>query len=320
MEQGVDMPKILDLKGKKFGKLTVLKKVYTHKKKGHYWLCQCDCYGENSKHLFLSSQLVSGKIKSCGCLKGRKKQEIPNLTGKKFGLLKVLRFFDGDSKTNMRWVCQCSCKAKIIKIIRGQSLLSGNSKSCGCIRKEKSSKFIIKNNLKRRTDLSGEKYGHLLVLQEIHRSKNYIQYLCKCDCGNIIKRGRSSLLSNKNNNASCGCAAPNCSSRRIDISNQIYGRLKAIKRIDNDKNNLSIWLCECECGNKTEVRITSLLLERTKSCGCLKDPAINPIRAKGFIKMQFGLNDQKIKKWMVDEKMSILKLKRNLKKINKGVI
>lgn len=57
---------MLNLKNKKFGKLTVLKRVGTSTD-GHYalWLCICDC-GE--KKVIYSTNLRQGRTKSCGCL------------------------------------------------------------------------------------------------------------------------------------------------------------------------------------------------------------------------------------------------------------
>lgn len=53
-----------------------------------------------------------------------------------------------------------------------------------------------------------------------------------------------------------------------DITGQKFGRLTVIKflRIENHK---AIWLCECECGNLTEVATNHLTSGHTKSCGCL---------------------------------------------------
>lgn len=70
------MPSLVDLTGKKLGRLTVLKKVERPenlKKRAAYWLCRCDCGNEK---IFISSSLIDyGKKKggdsisrSCGCL------------------------------------------------------------------------------------------------------------------------------------------------------------------------------------------------------------------------------------------------------------
>lgn len=52
--------KFIDLTGKKFGRLTVVK--YVGKS---YWLCRCEC---GNKKIVLGSHLKGGKIQSCTCL------------------------------------------------------------------------------------------------------------------------------------------------------------------------------------------------------------------------------------------------------------
>ncbi|MFU2222004.1 hypothetical protein [Streptococcus pluranimalium] len=52
-----------------------------------------------------------------------------------------------------------------------------------------------------------------------------------------------------------------------NIIGKKFGRLTAIKRI-NDKGK-AIYLCHCDCGNTVEVK-GDYLQNRTHSCGCLK--------------------------------------------------
>jgi len=54
----------LNLQGKKFGKLTVIKRI--ENKYGHRvaWLCKCDCGNETTT---ITSSLVRGLTTSCGC-------------------------------------------------------------------------------------------------------------------------------------------------------------------------------------------------------------------------------------------------------------
>lgn len=61
--------KLLDIAGKKFGKLTALEsvKVEVNNKKKTQWRCICECGKET---VTTSSRLVSGTTKSCGCIKG----------------------------------------------------------------------------------------------------------------------------------------------------------------------------------------------------------------------------------------------------------
>lgn len=59
------MPKFIDLTGQQFGRLTVLKR---DENKGKFitWLCQCDC---GNTTIVRGTDLKSGKILSCGCLR-----------------------------------------------------------------------------------------------------------------------------------------------------------------------------------------------------------------------------------------------------------
>lgn len=56
-----------------------------------------------------------------------------------------------------------------------------------------------------------------------------------------------------------------------DVTGQRFGRLIAKKYVGKDKNNQSLWLCECDCGNEEVItNIHYLTSGDTKSCGCLK--------------------------------------------------
>lgn len=63
-------PKVLDLTGQRFGRLTVIQKSLNKKQKT-YWLCKCECGKEKEVQ---TSHLVNGLIKSCGCLHQDNKQ------------------------------------------------------------------------------------------------------------------------------------------------------------------------------------------------------------------------------------------------------
>lgn len=64
--------------------------------------------------------------------------KINNLTGKKFGRLKVIKYYRSNKNGRALWLCQCDCGNT--KIVLGNSLLSKLIFSCGCYNKE-----IIKN-------------------------------------------------------------------------------------------------------------------------------------------------------------------------------
>ena len=64
-------PKIIDLTGKKFGKLTVIERAedYVSPKgaRSPKWLCQCEC---GNQVTVMASNLKSGATTSCGCNRG----------------------------------------------------------------------------------------------------------------------------------------------------------------------------------------------------------------------------------------------------------
>ena len=119
--------------GQKFGKLTVLSYDRTEGKGHTYWNCECECGTIKS---IRKDGLVSGKTISCGCYHKEEtsKRRIIDLTNSVFGELEVLSY-EGTNKFNSSlWLCQCSCGNQ--KIIDGQALRRGLTKSCGCVKSQ----------------------------------------------------------------------------------------------------------------------------------------------------------------------------------------
>lgn len=69
---------LIDLTGKKFGRLTVLKRDDNQKGKDATWVCKCDC-GNLTK--VTSGHLKDGHTKSCGCLSKERMSEITKTHG-----------------------------------------------------------------------------------------------------------------------------------------------------------------------------------------------------------------------------------------------
>ena len=124
-----------DITGIRFGKLTALSPTKERGSRGSVvWRCRCDCGREILSEL---GQLTAGYRKSCGCLSH---PALKDLVGKRFGKLTVTAY-GGKEKGMHRWHCICDCGGKAIV---GQTLLlSGRTKSCGCIQAS-----IYKDNLK----------------------------------------------------------------------------------------------------------------------------------------------------------------------------
>ncbi len=57
-----------------------------------------------------------------------------NLTNRRFRKLVIIKQMNKDRWGHYKWLCQCGCGNKII--VSSCYLINGNTKSCGCLRKE----------------------------------------------------------------------------------------------------------------------------------------------------------------------------------------
>ena len=60
--------RLIDMTGKRFGKLIVLRRDESKKTKGAHWVCVCDCGNQKSID---GSRLRNGNTKACGCQRGK---------------------------------------------------------------------------------------------------------------------------------------------------------------------------------------------------------------------------------------------------------
>lgn len=128
------MGKVLDLHGKRFGKLVAIRN--TGQKSGTcaVWECQCDCGNICNAG---SYNLTSGHTKSCGCLHKQIVSSLrwKNISGQRFGRLVALEPTDRRSGTDIVWKCLCDCGN--ICYIPCKSMVKGRTKSCGCYKLDK---------------------------------------------------------------------------------------------------------------------------------------------------------------------------------------
>lgn len=55
--------------------------------------------------------------------------------GDRFGMLTVLERAEDGPRRQVRYLCQCDCGERVI--VRALSLRCGDTKSCGCLRRER---------------------------------------------------------------------------------------------------------------------------------------------------------------------------------------
>lgn len=118
-----------------FGRVTAIYPTEKRSPSGSVlWYCLCNC--GNSTEIS-SSHLITGLVKSCGCLhkeilkeSGRKNQK--DKTGKRYGRLVVTQRSNKPAKNyNTSWLCKCDC-GNLVEVIT-HNLTSGNTQSCGCL-------------------------------------------------------------------------------------------------------------------------------------------------------------------------------------------
>lgn len=59
--------------------------------------------------------------------------------------------------------------------------------------------------------------------------------------------------------------------KALDLTNQRFGKLIALKRAPKRNDKYTRWICQCDCGNLAEIRTDYLTSGHTKSCGCEKE-------------------------------------------------
>lgn len=170
----------------------------------------------------------------------RKKE---NLIGKTINGILVIDEIRLGSENRPHWVCKCYCGN--IFNTRHSYLTSGRISSCGC--------------KKSTNDISGNKYGKLTVLSQAKSTASReIVWNCVCECGNTL----SILGKNLTEKSSCKeCYLDN-------LEGKSFGNLIVIEEVER-RGYRRYWLCECSCGETTEVSQSHLVTGRIKSCGCL---------------------------------------------------
>lgn len=177
-------------------------------------------------------------------------------TGNRYGLLTVLYRGPNSKDGRVQWHCRCDCGKEVDVVAK--NLRSGNTKSCGCYKKK---------NPGARKDLTGKRFGKLVVLGEPETEERGTIWKCLCDYGNTCYKCSADLL--YGNVKSCGCLKAELHSTMNDLTGQKFGELTALYSDKVAKDGQRMWHCICSCGKEVDVRAGALRSGHTKSCGCL---------------------------------------------------
>ena len=115
------MVRPLNLKGQRFGLLTVIKRAENSPSGGARWLCQCDCGSDPKVISGVRLRAKKGPTRSCGCLAKENAQlRTEDLTDQVFGALTAKEYIPesgrkkGQRKPGM-WKCICDCGEIVMK-------------------------------------------------------------------------------------------------------------------------------------------------------------------------------------------------------------
>lgn len=110
------------------------------------------------------------------------------LIGQKFGRLTVECSAGHDKWRRRIWQCKCDCGNTVI--VDTARLKNGHTRSCGCLHPKAK-------------DITGKRFGNLVVLKKIGRKHHANYWQCKCDCGKYIECNQYNL--ERGTSTSCGC-------------------------------------------------------------------------------------------------------------------
>lgn len=173
------------------------------------------------------------------------------MVGERFGSL-IVKSIAEKRKSRIYFDCLCDCGAK--HAAYKANLLSGRVSSCGCAKGALVSKAVV-------VDLSGRRFGKLLVLDRAGTRRSFALWNCECDCGTMSVVTSGDLL--HCGTESCGCAR--LEKHTEAIAGKRFGLLMAVVRVTGD---LGKWVCECDCGNRKALSTGRLTSGSVVSCGC----------------------------------------------------
>lgn len=140
-------------------------------------------------------------------LSGLANRNAIDLTGQRFGRLLVLQV--SHSANGLSWICKCDCGRE--HTIKGVTLRSDVTISCGCYQremwKEKSKagrvKGIVRPNLRKfNQDLTGQQSGYLTVVRPAPE-RGARTWLCRCKCSKDVFAETCEIA--RRTRVSCGC-------------------------------------------------------------------------------------------------------------------
>lgn len=175
--------------------------------------------------------------------------------GTRAGNLEVISPAEASTRGMARWNCRCDCGTELVL----NEAAIGRVNSCGC---ESISE-----------DLTGQKFGMLTVLSRAeYDCDGSLQWLCRCDCGNVVKVNGKRLKNPKNSypHPNFGCTTKHGHTKVESIyPGLVLDHLTVVEPVEDGIRGTKRWLCRCVCGTELIANESALLTHRIHSCGCV---------------------------------------------------
>lgn len=183
-----------------------------------------------------------------------------DLTGKRFGLLVVLREADNRSGRAL-WVCRCDCGKETS--VRGGNLKRNHSKSCGCSKGVLITKAKTRHGCSLKGKWTGEYQSWSGMLQRCRSDKDYAgRGISVCQRWKLFrnfyedlgKRPSQASIERTNNDGSYSCGAcEECASNGWSRNGRWAGRLEQAR--NTRANKFYTFNNETLCGSAWAERI-----------------------------------------------------------------
>ncbi len=188
-----------DITGMRSGRLVAIRP--TRKKsngRGVVWECRCTC---GKVHYTMAYRIINRSVKSCGCGSIEQAKKVAaklglskkkDITGQTFGRLTAIECTGKKLFSSYIWTFRCNCGKKTVASITQVS--GGHKRSCGCLTTDIQSLKI-----------KGRRFGRLVALKRDGHKGGSIMWKCQCDCGKLVRKSASNLVSG--HTKSCACLA-----------------------------------------------------------------------------------------------------------------
>ena len=199
----------MDLTGQTYGRFTVVREA-ERRGVARRWLCKCAC---GTMKTVFHTCLRGGSTRSCGCLRKeiavRRNAErkaagdsCTDMIGLVVGRLTVRERADDRNRIRY-WACVCECGNH--HVVSENSLKMAHTRSCGCLGPDLCAA--------KTEDLTGKRFGRLIVTGRAPNRNHMVLWYCVCDCGS--ERTNYSQCLKQGRIRSCGCLSADMTGDRF---------------------------------------------------------------------------------------------------------